>query len=187
MRRITGIGAVAGGAWLALQALVAARAAGVAIPPASVAAATAVAAGLALACAARTASWFWRGPLIVSLPRSEVVVCDPPDADAIRAAAQLRGTMGGAGHVHRARLALPVLAWLAAAGAAIAGPDPLQAASWTAILGASAAAALLFPAKAFFYREATGGRVVLHPPSARAELLRPRAARAIVPGERGAP
>jgi hypothetical protein len=178
MRRISGIGAVAGGAWLALAALAAVRTAGVAIPAASLVAATAVAAGLALACAARTASFAVRGPLIVSLPRHDVVVCDPPEADAIRAAAQLRGTMGGAGHVHRARLALPALAWAAAAAAAIAGPEPLQAAPWLAILGAAAAATLLFPAKAFFYREATGGRVVLHPPSARAELVRPQAARA---------
>jgi hypothetical protein len=187
VKRISGFDAVAGGAWLALQALAAARHAGAAIPLASLAAAAAVTAGLALYCALRTASSVWRGPPIVSLPKDDVVPCDPPEAELIRAAAQLRGTMGGAGHVHPRRLALPALAWLAAAASALAWADPLDAAPWVALVGAAATAAYLFPATAFLYREATGGRLVLHPPSARREIVRSRPLRAVVPGARGAP
>lgn len=187
MKRISGFEAVAGGAWIALQALAVIRHAGAPIPLASLAAAAAVTAGLALACALRAASGIWRGPPIVSLPQEDVVPCDPPEAEVIRAAAQLRGTMGGAGHVHPRRLALPTLAWLAAAGSALAWADPLDAAPWVALVGAAATAAHLFPATAFLYREATGGRLVLHPPSARREILRSRTLRAAVPGARGAP
>jgi hypothetical protein len=188
VRRFSGIGTVAGGAWIALQGLSAARHLGAAVPEASVAAASAVTAGLALAVAARTVSWAWRGPLIVPLPEDDVAVCGPAEAEDVRAAAQLRGTMGGAGHLHRGRLALPVAAWACAAAAALATPEPLVAASWITLLGAFATAALVFPAKAFFYREATGGRVVLHPASAREELRRGGRPGAVVPGQpRGAP
>ncbi|HET8542438.1 MAG TPA: hypothetical protein VFL83_21370 [Anaeromyxobacter sp.] len=187
MRRISGIGAVAGGAWVALQALSAIRDAGAGIPSSSLAAAGVVAAALAGLAALRTASWAWRGPVIVPLPEDDVVVCCPPEAEAIRAAAQLRGTMGGAGHVHPGRLVLPAAAWASAAAAALAGPELLDAAPWIAVLAASATAALALPARAFFYREATGGRVVLHPASSREELLRSPRARAAVSGEGGAP
>ncbi len=178
--------ALAAGAWLALQAFAAARdVAG--IPPASLTAAAIVAAGIALAAGARTASLAWRGPPLVSFPRDDVVVCGPREADAVRSASQLRGTLGGAGHVHRGRLALPAVAWAFAAVAALAGPEVADAVPWMALLGASASAAFALPAKAFFYREATGGSVVLHPASAREELLRSSPARAIVGRERGAP
>lgn len=180
MHRISGIGAIAGGAWIALQVLAAVRHAGAGIPDASLAPASVLAAALALAAAVRTASWGWRGPLIVSLP-DDIVVCDPAEAEAIRVRAQLRGTMGGAGHVHPGRLALPALAWAAAAASAISWQEPIRSAPWIALLGASAVAAFLFPAKAFMYREATGGRVVLHPPSAREELLRSPPVRAVAP------
>jgi hypothetical protein len=181
VHRISGIGAIAGGAWVALQVLAAIRHAGAGLPTTSLAAAGAVTAGLALAAAVRTAAWGWRGPPIVALPKDEVAVCDPTDADAIRARAQLRGTMGGAGHVHPGRLALPALAWASVAASAISWQEPIRAAPWIALLGACMAAAFLFPAKAFMYREATGGRVVLHPPSAREELLRSRPVRAVAP------
>lgn len=187
MRRISGIGAIAGGAWVAQEALAAVHEVGADVPHASLAAAGAVAAALAVAAAIRTASWAWRGPVIVSLPDEDLATCGPAEAEAVRAAAQLRGTLGGAGHVHPFRLALPALAWAAAAVAAFQGAEPVRAAPWVLLLGAAAVAALLFPAKAFFYREATGGRVVLHPASAREELVHSLHAGAVAPGPGGAP
>jgi hypothetical protein len=187
VRRCSGIGAVAGGAWVAFQGLSALRHAGPGLPASSLAAAGAVTAGLALAAAVRTACWAWRGPLVVSLPSHDVAMCGPAEAEAVRGAAQLRGTLGGAGHVHRARLALPAAAWAAAAAAAIAGPEVHDVAPWVTLVGALATAALLFPAKAFFYREATAGRVVVHPASARQDLVRSRGVRAALPGDPGTP
>jgi hypothetical protein len=172
--------------WLALQALSAVRHA-TDLPAAGLTAAGVVVAGLALAAAVRTASWAWRGPPIGAFPKDDLVVCGPREADAVRAAARLRGTLGGAGHVYRARLALPVMAWAFAAAASLAGPDVGDAGPWMALLGASASASVIFPARSFFYREATGGGVVLHPASARVELLRSEPDRAIVERERGAP
>ena len=156
-------------------------------PPAGLLAAAVVAAGLALAAAARTASWAWRGPALVRFPTDDVAVCGAREADAVRAAARIRGTLGGAGHVHRGRLALPVISWALAAAAALAGPEVGDAAPWMALLGASASASLLLPPGTFYYREATGGRVVLHPASTREDLLRSDFGRAVVGRERGAP
>ncbi len=187
MRRVSAIGVMAGGAWVALHGLWTVRLAGVQIPGASLRVASVVAAALAVLAAIRTTSSAWRGPDIVPLPPDDVATCSASEADAIRAAAQLRGTMGGAGHVHPARLALPTAAWLSAAVAALAGPEEADVIPWLAILAASASAALLFPAKAFLYREATGGRAVLHPAAVREELLRAASTRAVVSGERGAP
>lgn len=183
MARITGVGAVAGGAWVALQVLSTLREAGAGVPAPSLAAASVLAAVLAIAAAARTASWAWRGPRIVPLPLEDVAVCSPAEAEEVRAAAQLRGTLGGAGHVHRARLAFRVAGWGSAAGAALAVPEALDVAPWVGLLCASLAAAVLLPAKAFFYREATGGRVVIHPATARDELLRARG-HPVAPGAR---
>jgi hypothetical protein len=122
----------------------------------------------------------------VPLPSEDVAVCGPAEAELVRAAAQLRGTLGGAGHLHRVRLALPAAAWCAAAAAALAGPEVLDVAPWTTLAGVLVTAALLFPAKAFFYREATGGRVVVHPASAREDLVRARGVPPVAPGEREA-
>ncbi len=187
MRRLSGIGVAASGSWVALQLASTLRSAGAAIPSSTLGAASAVAAVLALAAALRTASWAWRGPLLLPFPQDDVAVCAPAQAEAVRAAAQLRGTMGGAGHVHRIRLALPVLAWASAGAVALAGPGLLDAPPWTMLLGVSTTATVLFPARAFFYREATGGGVVLHPASAFGELLRSAADRACLRDERGAP
>lgn len=183
----SGFGIVAGAAWLALQLIASVRSAGVAIPQPAVATASAIAAALAVAAAVRTASWAWRGPPLPPFPTEDVARCAPAEADAVRAAAQLRGTMGGAGHVHRARLAFPAVAWALAAASALAGPGPVDAAPWVAVMGGSAAAAVLFPARAFFYREASGGRVVVHPPCAVEGLLRASVDRPMVRDGRRAP
>lgn len=172
MRRFTGIAAAAGGASIALQALSAAGQAGGDVPAPAFAAGAAATAALAIAASLQTAWFAWRGPRIESLPEDDLTVVGPPEAETIRAAAQLRGTLGGAGHVHRHRLALPFGAWASAAGTALAGPDAYDAVLWVMLLGVFVAAALAFPAKAFFYREATGGRVVVYPAAAGGELLR---------------
>jgi len=185
VRRISAVGAVAGGACTGIGALRLASALGVAVSPQGLAAAAAATAGLALLVAGRTASWAWRGPVLVSFPRDGSAVCDPAEAEVVRSAAQLRGTMGGAGYVHRARLAFPSLAWASAAAVSVlAGPLPAAGLAWALLLAVSGGAVLLFPAKPFHYREATGGRVVVYPAAARADLL--KHARAGAPEDRQA-
>ncbi|HEX9049105.1 MAG TPA: hypothetical protein VF841_01075 [Anaeromyxobacter sp.] len=188
MRRPSGVEVVASGVWLVVQLMTALRGAGAGIPPPALAAVSDVAAALALAAAIHVTSWAWRGPHLAAFPRQDLVVCAPPEAAAVRAAAQLRGTMGGAGHVYRLRLALPAAAWTSAAAVALAGPGLLEAAPpWVMLLGMSATASILFPAKPFFYRETTSGRVVLHPASALEELRRSAPEHACRGDERGAP
>ncbi len=186
MRRISGIGAAAGGAWVGLQGLSAVREVGDVLPSATVGVASAVTAGLAIAAAVRTATSAWRGPRVEPLPEDDLAVCSPDEAESVRGAAQLRGTLGGAGHVHRRRLALPALGWTFAAGAALAGPDAYDLVPWVTALGVCVAASLALPAKAFLYREATGGRVVVSPAAAREELLTARRHAVEMAGEDGA-
>jgi hypothetical protein len=165
----------AAAAWLALALVLSARFLGAPIPPRALAVLAAAALVVSAVASLRTIASAWRGPVIVSFRRREAVLCDPLDADAVRAGAQLRGTMGGAGHVHRARLAFPALAWAAAAflaGTVALDPSLATVPTWAA--GATVCAALaaaLLPARSFFYREVIGGCVIVHPPEACIRLL----------------
>ncbi len=111
--------AIAVAALCAFGALFALSGAGSPIGPGLVNASAAVALMLALVAGGRTLSSAWRGPVLVQFPCEAAIECNPVEAAEVRAAAQLRGTLGGAGHVHPRRLAFPALAWIAAA--AIAG------------------------------------------------------------------
>jgi hypothetical protein len=167
-------------AWTALVLALVAGAAGLPLPGRAVTLLAAAVLAASLAASVRTLLGAWRGPVITSFPRRDAVLCDPPGSDAIRKGAQLRGTMGGAGHVHPARLAFPAAAWAAAAAAAatvLRHPSLGSAPPWPlAVLGAAAGAALLLPARPFFYREVTGGRVLVFPPAACTRLLEDAAA-----------
>lgn len=124
---------------------------------------------IAIAMAIRTASAIWRGPALMHFPVEYAVLCRASDAADVRAAASLRGPLGGAGHVHRARLVVPAAAWLLAAvvlGFVAAGaaerPECRQALLW---MGVAVAVRALFPPRAFWYREHRDGSVVLYPAS----------------------
>ncbi len=160
---------------VAFVAAVAARAAGAPPHPSAAIALGAAAVVLAAAVAVRTIASAWRGPVLVAFSPDAGVICDPREAQRIRAAALLRGTMGGAGYVSRARLAFPAVAWAAAAATTAALHLAPSLAPWlVAVLASSAGAALMFPARPFYYREAVGGRIVLHPPAVREDLARNR-------------
>jgi hypothetical protein len=158
--------------WLVLVTLAGLRLAGFPIGPVAQVVCGALAAPIAAASAIGAAFAISRGPRVVSFERTEAVMCKPSEAQAIRDAAQLRGTMGGAGHVYPARLAFPIAAWL---GAALSGTEVVSAGmlrvagAWPIGLALCAAfAALLFPARPFWYREVTGGGVLVTPPAAAA-------------------
>ena len=76
----------------------------------------ATAALLSATCAVRSVASIWRGPRILSFGRDDAVLCPPDAAHATRNAAQIRGTMGGAGWVYRWRRLLPAIGWAAAVG-----------------------------------------------------------------------
>jgi hypothetical protein len=177
--------------WLVLVTIAGLRLAGYPIsPPMQVA--CGAAAPMAVACAIAAAFAISRGPRVIAFERADAVSCKPAVAQAIRDAAQLRGTMGGAGHVYPGRLAFPIAAW---AGAALAGTEVVSGAlhrlagPWPLAVGLCAAfAALLFPARPFWYREVTGGGVLVTPPAAAALLVARRldeddGARAADPGQ----
>lgn len=175
LRQTTRLGAGAASAW---TALVVSLLAGVAVgpaPPRVVQILASIALVLSGAEAIRTALGAWRGPVIASFPRRDAVFCDPQGAEAVRAGAQLRGTMGGAGHVHPERLVFPAVAWAAAAVVAAAllrDPSVRAVSPWAlAVLAGAAVAACLAPARPFFYREVTGGRVLVFPLVACTRLL----------------
>ncbi len=158
----------------ALLTLLAARRLGAPVPTPAIVICAAVAAPIALAAGVQRLVYLWRGPSVVSFSRIEAVRCGGAEAEAIRAAAQLRGTLGGAGHVHRSRLALHALAYFATAslGAvalASSGSDAVGAWPLAVVAGAGVGAVLL-PARPFYYREATNGDVVVSPPLARSLL-----------------
>ncbi len=160
-------------AWLALEAVAGLHAAGVAVPPDVAIACVVIAGPLALAAGVRNVLAVWRGPPVMAFT-GEAVRCGPADAQTIRASAQLQGTMGGAGHLRRARLVFPILAWGTAivAGAEVAVPTALHLAGpWPLLLAALAAfGAWLFPSRPYWYREMTGGGVIVTPPEAAAFL-----------------
>lgn len=161
-------------AWLVLAALGLAHLAQVELPFPWVAAAAGVGIPAVLAASASALAAVRRGPRIVEFGRDDAVMCSPEDAPVVRGAAQLRGTMGGAGHLHPRRLVLPATAWAAAAGsgAEALADGALLLGAWPAIVALLAAGlALVFPARPFYYREVTGGGVLASPPAAAAYLL----------------
>jgi hypothetical protein len=139
-----------------------------ALPPWVLVVCAAVAVMLSLLMAGRTLLSIWRGPAVVAFQPAEAERCAREEAARIRSAAQLRGTMGGAGHVHPARLAFPAMAWLASAalGAALALDEGTFALVAAAAVGLCAGARVLCPPSAFFYREASDGSLVVFPPAA---------------------
>lgn len=167
----------AGAAWFVLAGLVAAYRVSATVTAQAVSAAAVAALGLAVVAAGRNAASVWRGPALRPFPHDDAVCCSPSQAAVVRAAAQLRGTLGGAGHVHPRRLALPAFGWLAAAAFALEAVfDPMDPAMLLWAGGALAlwSAAAMLPARPFFYREAVGGRLVIHPRCAWDDLVRCR-------------
>jgi hypothetical protein len=166
--------------WLVLTLAALVRAAGGSIPHSLELACAAVAAPVAIVAAGHTIAAYWRGPTIVSFAPVHSEVCTPDEAAYVRLASQLRGTMGGAGFLHPLRLFLPAVAWTAAAAEGVAlAASGIHSTVFAALslvgVGASAAA-ILFPARAYFYREATGGTAILSPPSVARRLKRRAAA-----------
>lgn len=178
----------AGLSWLALVFVGLVHSAGGDAPPSVELACGAVAAPIAVLGALQSIAAFWRGPIIVPFARGDAVACSPAEAAFIRSSAQLQGLMGGAGHLYPRRLVYPAAAWASASLVGVAvlvdrvaqtvGPWPL------AVTAVAAFLALLFPARPFFYRDTTGGGVVLSPPSAAYRLKhRAELAAAIARGE----
>jgi hypothetical protein len=160
-------------AWAALTSMGFARLAGVDLPPAPAAVVAALAVPAVLAAAVRALLAVRRGPRLVEFDLDDAVRCSPEEADVVRSAAQLRGTMGGAGHLHPRRLVLGAVAWAAAATpglAVVAGGGELEGCAVLAPLLA-VAVAFMFPARPFYYREAAGGALVTSPPAAAGYLL----------------
>ena len=176
-------------AWIALVAVGGLRALGAEVSLAVAAISAALAGPIAITASIQAVASIWRGPDIESFSRGECVLSGPGEADAVRAGAQLRGTMGGAGHLYRRRLALPAIAWLAAAVAGVEGivPAALELlGGWPAATALIAAfAAFLLPSRPFYYREVTGGGVLVSPAPA-AIRLAARARRAALSGGAGA-
>lgn len=170
---------VAIASWCALTFVGVVRATGGTVPNLAVLACALVAAPVAIAGAVHAVASFWRGPTILAFGRADAVPCNPAEAAFVRATAQLRGTMGGAGYLYPRRLVLPALAWIAAAVVGLGGiSNGLEDAMgpWPVVVTVTTAfAALMLPARAYYYRETTGGGALLSPPSA-AYRLRTRAA-----------
>jgi hypothetical protein len=168
-------------AWLVLAVAGLVHALGEPLPRLAALACALVGVPVALVAAVHAAASWRRGPTILAFGLPESVPCCPADAAFVRAAAQLRGTMGGAGYLHPGRRVLPTVAWLAAAAVGLDALSPWfhgVVGPWPVLVAIGAAlAAFAFPARRFFYRETTGGGVVVSPPSAAFQLMR-RAARA---------
>lgn len=151
-----------------------ARAVGADAPAAVALVVASVSAVVAATVAVRNVVFVWRGPVIRSFPRREAMLCDAREAQTIRAAAQLRGTMGGAGYLHPGRLVLSAAGWGAISVQSLALVSPQRTpATFLPLAVAVVAAGLvaLFPASPFFYREAGGGCVLAFPPDACRRLL----------------
>jgi hypothetical protein len=149
-----------------LAALLAARAAGGAVPARLILVCAGALVPVAAVAALQSAVHLWRGPPVVSFGNAEAVRCGGAQAEAIRRAARLRGTLGGAGHVYPGRLAVHALAGAAAAAlggyVVQAGPDAV--AGWLLmLLVAGGAWTVLLPARAFYYREARNGDLLVTP------------------------
>lgn len=163
-------------AWGGFGGLILARALQVPVPSTALTTSAFLALVVALALSGRYVARFFRGPPLLAFPKDRAVLCEPHEAVVIRAAAQLRGTLGGAGHVHRARLMLPATAWAAAAVFAEGFVAPgAEASVWpVVVLVPAAVSSLLLRPRPFHYREAMGGWLVVHPPVARDWLVRGR-------------
>ncbi len=161
--------AVAGlAAWLSLVLIGGLREIGVHVPLGLGIACAVIAGPVALVATLRTIAAAWLGPPVVAFLHEEAALCRPAEAVAVRAAAQLRGTMGGAGHLNRARLVFPAAAWaaaLASAVEAIGVPGLDVAGPWPFVIAAIApVVAWMFPSRPYWYREMTGGGVLVSPP-----------------------
>lgn len=132
----------------------------------------AVATPIALATGVQRIVYLWRGPPVVTFSPLESVRCGAADAGAIRAAAKLRGTLGGAGHLYPPRLVVHALACLAVAvvGGTVLLVPRAEAGWWLALVAGTGAVAVLLPARPFYYREAMDGEVAVSPPTACATL-----------------
>jgi hypothetical protein len=169
--------ALAGGlSWVCLVLAGLVRAAGVEVPRPLELAAGLIASPVALAAALQSAAAAWRGPTLVAFTLGESVPLSAAEAAFVRSVAQLRGLMGGGGHVHPRRQVFPAVAWAAAGlGGVAALVEGLgrTLGPWPVVLAAVAAfVALLFPSRAYFYRDTTGGGAILSPPSAGFRLKR---------------
>ena len=155
-------------AWLSLAAIGGLREIGVHVPLGLGVACAVFAGPVALVATLRAIAAAWLGPPVVAFSREEAALCRPAEAIAIRAAAQLRGTMGGAGHLYRRRLLFPAAAWaaaLACAVEAIGAPGLDIARPWPFVIAAVAPLVTwMFPARPYWYREVTGGGIVVSPP-----------------------
>ena len=167
--------------WLTLALAGLFRAMGAELPHGLEVICAAVAAPVAVALAILTLTATWRGPTILSFAQVDSEALSPDEAAYVRLVAQLRGTMGGAGFLYPARLFLPAVSWVAVAvqgGALVVSELGASAyAALTLLAVVAATAALVFPARPYYYREATGSTIVLSPPAV-ARRLRGRAARA---------
>ncbi len=140
--------------------------AGVAVPGRIATAAAIVCVPVSLAAALGQLLAIRRGPPLWSFPLKHAIAFRPEEASRVRAAAQVRGGLGGAGHVRPLRLMFPALAWIGAGAlvAFTAGGRREAAALALAWLAASLAATLLLPARPFWYRERSDGAVLVFPP-----------------------
>lgn len=160
-------------AWLALVAVGAAHAVRLPLPPEMLIPCVVFAVPVALIAIGSTIAAIWRGPPIIAFAPGEGVRCGGEESEPVRAYAQLRGTMGGAGHVHPCRLVYPIVAWLGAlaAGADAVAEHALSAGPWPfAVAVAGALGAWLFPSRPYWYREMSGGGALVSPPEAVAAL-----------------
>ncbi len=175
--------AIAVGLCGALVAIQAAEALGVRVPRTLVLLAASAAAVVSATVAVRHIAFIWRGPMIIGFRRPEGRLCDSWEATTIRAAAQLRGTLGGAGHLYPRRLVLSSIAWGAASGTCIALVLPEHGAAPVvpvAILVISGGLAMMFPAEPFYYRETAGGCVVAFPVEVCQRMLRAAGSRPVL-------
>jgi hypothetical protein len=162
-------------AWVSLAAAGAADALGLELPGLVASALLVLPVPVALMAIATTFSSAWRGPRIVEFSPDEATLCTGEDSEPVRAYAQLRGTMGGAGHVFPGRVALPALAWVAVLVAGVqllAGDGRGLAGPWPVVLAiAFALGAWMFPSRPYWYREVSGGGALVWPPEALGALL----------------
>jgi hypothetical protein len=171
---VTRFTAAAVGICAALAGIEIAHAFGAAVPHALALVSASACAVIAATVAARNVAFVRRGPVILSFPRGEAMLCDAREASVVRSAAQLRGTMGGAGYLHPRRLAFAATAWSAISAQALAlVTQPRSAVTFVPLAIALVAGGLAaaFPARPFFYREAGAGCVLAFPPDVCGRLL----------------
>jgi hypothetical protein len=171
---VTRFTAGAVGICAALAGIEIAHAFGAAVPHALALVSASACAVIAATVAARNVAFVRRGPVILAFPRGEAMLCDAREASVVRSAAQLRGTMGGAGYLHPRRLAFAATAWSAISAQALALVTQQRSAVTFVPLAIALVAgglAAVFPARPFFYREAGGGCVLAFPPHVCRRLL----------------